>query len=148
MKLKQIKVLGMGFLLIEVASFVVVGHLLGLALTLLLVAGTTMFGFYVFRESGREMAKKMQKAMQEQAVKGLFQDEVHTAPVAAMLLILPGFVSDLVGLVLLIPAVSQRLEARLKKQRSKKSHPTEVIEGECQDMGDSPVNSHSKENKS
>ena len=138
MKLKQMKYIAMTFLLVEVASFVVVGHLLGLALTLLLVAGTTMLGVYVFRQSGREMAQKMQKAMHEQAVKGLLQNEVHIAPLAAMLLIIPGFASDLVGLVLLIPAVSERLEARLKRGRGQKPHAADVIEGECQAVDDAP----------
>ena len=140
MKWRRLKYFTMAFLLIEVSSFIVIGHLLGLLLTLLAVAATTMLGGYLFRQQGREMALKMQKAMQAQAASGLFQNEVHLVPVAAILLIIPGFFSDLVGLVILLPPVRRYLEHRLMKKTRTKAQEASVIEGECRPVDAQPIN--------
>lgn len=97
--------------LIEIGLFVTLGGALGLWLTLALVLGSAMLGVLALRR-GMGPARP---------VRG-FRQLVGSGftVIAALLLILPGFLTSFVGLLLLVPAVQrgvillvgQRLAAR------------------------------------
>ena len=89
--------------LAEIAGFVVVGGWIGLVGVLALVLGTGVAGVVLLRRQGLELAGAMRgpRALQAAGKAGI-------VALAAVMLILPGFLTDVVGLVLLVPAV-QRL---------------------------------------
>jgi len=101
--------------LIEIGLFVTLGGALGLWLTLAVVLGTAMLGTALLRRLGLQAAELRGQV-------NLLRDPV--APVAAsallvlaaLLLILPGFLTDGLGLVLLLPPVRYGLVAVLGRR--------------------------------
>jgi len=91
--------------LAEIAAFILVGRELGIGLTLLLVLASAVSGAILLRIQGLGALKRLQQAAQagtdpgRQLVHGLM------IVIAGFLLVLPGFISDAIGLLLFIPAV-------------------------------------------
>ena len=90
--------------LIEIALFVTVGAWLGLWVTLAIVLGTAVLGVRVLRQQG---LGAMQAYQRDGQTADPLSPLAHGAlkAVAGLLLILPGFLTDTVGLLLLIPQV-------------------------------------------
>ena len=111
--LNKIKYFFIAFFLIEIAGFVIVGELLGLGMTLLLVVLTTAIGIVVLQQQG--MATASQSIQMMQGGRPLNPDEFPNPlkTIAAMLLIIPGFVTDLVGLLLLFVPFRRMVEKRM-----------------------------------
>ena len=91
--------------LAEIAAFIFVGRELGVGKTLLLVLASCVAGVILLRIQGLETLRKIQQAGRTGTDPG--RQLVHGVMilVAAFLLIVPGFISDIVGLLLFIPAV-------------------------------------------
>ncbi len=91
--------------LVEIALFVTVGSALGLGLTLLVVLGTGVLGVAVLRGQGLQTAGRLRAGMASLRgpLAGAGSDVLRM--LAGVLLILPGFLTDALGLLLLVPAV-------------------------------------------
>ncbi|MBW9065480.1 membrane protein FxsA [Rhizobium herbae] len=91
--------------LAEIAAFILVGRELGVGMTLLLVLASAIAGAALLRIQGFGVLRKIQQASRTGTDPG--RQLVHGAMIviAAFLLIIPGFISDVVGLLLFIPAV-------------------------------------------
>lgn len=88
-------------LLIEIAGFIFVGEEIGILATLSLIVLTTLFGVILLRIQGLSLLKNIQhELIQEQAL-----ENNAFIILSAILLILPGFVSDLLGILLLIKPI-------------------------------------------
>lgn len=95
--------------LAEIAGFVVVGRALGLWSTLALVIGTGLLGAFLMRQQGLHLLKKLsQESKQGQIPAGSVVDGAMIV-VAGILLLLPGFITDIVGIALFIPFVRRFL---------------------------------------
>jgi UPF0716 protein FxsA len=99
--------------LIEIALFVVVGGWLTLWPTLALVVLSAMLGSWVIRRQGRVAGLELQRAMSEMRDPGRPLAEGAMVVLAGVLLVLPGFLTDSLGLLLLIPLVRRALLARM-----------------------------------
>jgi len=99
--------------LIEIALFVTLGGARGLWLTLLVVIGTAVLGVALLRRLGYRNAERLRAEM------GRMRDPLGAAgdgvllALAAMLLILPGFLTDALGALLLVPPFRRLLVAQL-----------------------------------
>lgn len=93
----------------EIALLVWVGSRLGLGATFLLVALTSVLGGIVVKRQGLAMWRSARLRLAHGSMPG--GELIHGAMilVAGGLLLLPGFLSDLAGAGLLIPAVRRRL---------------------------------------
>jgi UPF0716 protein FxsA len=91
--------------LAEIASFVVVGKAIGVWATLALVILSAMLGAALLRIQGTGILRRISVETQNGGIPS--RDLVHGAMivVAALLLLLPGFITDIFGLLLFIPAV-------------------------------------------
>ena len=91
--------------LIEIAGFVVVGSEIGALATVGLVIATTILGSVLLRIQGFGIMTRIRETMEKGGEPG--RDLVHGFMVmlAGVLLFLPGFVTDAIGLVLFIPPV-------------------------------------------
>jgi len=91
--------------LVEIALFVTLGGALGLWLTLLVVLGTGILGIVILRRLGYRSAERLRVEM------GRLHDPLGEAgnsllvAIAAILLVLPGFLTDFMGALLLLPPV-------------------------------------------
>lgn len=99
--------------LIEIALFVTIGGWLGLWLTLAIVIGTGILGVSILRRLGLRSADRLRAEMgrMRDTIAGV-GDSVLLS-LAALLLILPGFLTDILGALLLIPPFRRLLTAQI-----------------------------------
>lgn len=96
----------------EIVAFALAVKLLGFGLTVLLMFVTSLLGVAMLRRIGLGAAQQLRRSMASGGTSSsAFVDGTLTA-LGAVLLILPGFVSDAVGLVLATPSLRQALAAR------------------------------------
>ena len=99
--------IGFGLIpLIEIALFVIVGRWIGVWATLALVVLAVVAGSMILRRRGLAAARGLRRFNGLQPVA-----EEALIVVAAILLILPGFLTDLLALALLTPALRRALIA-------------------------------------
>jgi UPF0716 protein FxsA len=97
---------------LEFAAFVTVAENIGLGGALFLGLATSFAGFVLLRQTGEGALEHLRSAISGgRPQKGDMVDGLIRA-LAAVLLILPGFVSDLVGLALAAPSVRQMVARR------------------------------------
>ena len=91
--------------LLEIAGFVLVGQAVGLWATLGLVVLTSIVGAVLLRIQGLGMINRISKDSRAGINPG--RELVHGAMivVAGFLLLLPGFITDLIGLLLFVPFI-------------------------------------------
>ena len=97
--------------LTEIGLFVVIGGAIGLLATLAVVLGSAVLGMAVIRRQGMGAIRGMRGAGMRGG--GVPLAKVGLTTLAGVLLILPGFLTDMVGLVLLVPMVQLRVIAAL-----------------------------------
>ena len=93
--------------LAEIAGFVIVGSEVGVLATIGLILATTVLGAILLRIQGLGAMSRMREAMQTGVSPG--RDMVHAVMImlAGILLILPGFITDTLGILLFIPPVRE-----------------------------------------
>lgn len=90
-----------------------VGHEIGALATLILLAAGFIFGVKLMRSQGLgAMAKSAQSMQSGESPMGAIAEGVVKA-FAGILLILPGFISDLIALIILLPFVRKAFARRL-----------------------------------
>lgn len=94
---------------IEIALFIKAGDWFGLGPTLLMIVLTAIIGVSLLRKQGLSTLSKAQQKMSHGEIPALEMVEGIMLAVAGALLITPGFFTDSVGFLLLIPAMRQYL---------------------------------------
>lgn len=101
--------------LAEIAGFVLVGQWLGVLTTLALVLASSVLGLLVLKSNGVSLAQRLRRPQSdtpEETVKTLVDGTAQV--VGGLLLLLPGFITDIVGLLLLVPLVRTTLWGFIK----------------------------------
>lgn len=90
---------------LEIAGFIVVGSKIGVLATLALVILSIFLGVFLLRLQGFGLVQKIRE--ETAAGRTPKRELVHGVMLvfAAFLLIIPGFITDIIGLLLFIPAV-------------------------------------------
>lgn len=94
-----------GWPLVEIALFVTLGGTIGLWPTLAVVIGTGLLGMAILRKRGMRSFGQLRQTVTLQPKQPLGAGLLTMF--AAVLLILPGFLTDALGLLLLIPPVQR-----------------------------------------
>ena len=87
----------------EIAVFIQVGSRIGVGMTLLLVLASAVFGIWLVRTQGFAAATRVQAMIARGESPALGMLEGLALLAAGVLLVIPGFVTDLAAFVLLIP---------------------------------------------
>jgi UPF0716 protein FxsA len=108
------RLLAAGLILAEIASLIIVGRAFGVLLTLLLVVLAALLGAALLRRQGSDALAGMRGALNRgrDPRPALLRGGFRLA--AALLLIFPGFVGDVVALLLLLPPVQDLIARRFK----------------------------------
>ncbi|WP_028004074.1 FxsA family protein [Sinorhizobium meliloti] len=106
----------LGLPLAEIAGFVAVGREIGVAMTLLLVFASAVAGIMLLRIQGFGVLRRVQEAARTGNDPGLDVLGGVLIFIAAILLIVPGFISDLVGLLIFLPPVRRAIAAFLRRR--------------------------------
>jgi len=107
--------------LAEIVVFVIVAVLLGFGKALALMLATSLAGALVLRAAGRARLKRFRMAATDRTMTGFeAQGGDLLTVLGGILLLIPGFVTDCLGLLLLFPAVRRWLGATVRRvlQRS------------------------------
>lgn len=101
---------------LEVTGFIWVGKLFGLGWTLLLIIASIGAGIVLLREQGFRVANIMMQKMRtgESALPENFM-EMPFVTLGAILLIIPGFFSDIMGLLCLLPPIQRSVVKLLSR---------------------------------
>ena len=119
--------------IVEIYLFIKIGSQIGALNTIFLIIITAVIGLYYAKYEGLNTLRS--------AVKQLIKNEIPVyeiisgaaLAVAALLLILPGFLTDIIGLFIIFPW-SRRIF--FKKIKLKKNNNKNFIEGEYEDIDD------------
>ena len=91
--------------IIEIALFIKVGQTIGLWPTLALVIGAALLGGLLLRQQGVSVLGQLRNNVNTGSMPARTIADAMMIGVAAVFLVLPGFLSDIVALALLVPAV-------------------------------------------
>jgi len=100
-----IPIIILGMPLVEIATFIAVGSQIGVLATLGLIFASAFLGIILVRVQGFSTIQRIRAELDRGGSPG--RDLVHglMIVVAGLLLIIPGFVSDAIGLLLFLPPV-------------------------------------------
>lgn len=104
------------FPVIELAVLIKVGSAIGVLPTLLLVIGTAVIGSFLLRIAGVATAWRARERLARGELPEQEMLEGLLIAVGGGLLILPGFISDLFGLLCLVPFTRRLLVGRIRQR--------------------------------
>jgi UPF0716 protein FxsA len=132
--------------IVELFTLIRVGEAIGFWATLALVLGAAIVGAQIMRRVGYAMLARMQDSLARR--ESPLPDMVHglTLMVAGALLFIPGFVTDAVAVLLLIPSIGSAAGRALwrvllgsgRVTALAGRHDDTVIEGEFRNVPDDP----------
>ena len=126
-----------GIPLIEIYLFIKIGSQIGAFNTVLLILITAVAGVSYARYEGFNTLKSgmSQLIKNEMPIYELISGA--TLAFAALLLIFPGFATDLVGILLVVPITRRLILGKfIKKKQYKKKETNNYIDGEYEDLGE------------
>ncbi len=131
-------ILILGIPLIEIYLFIKVGSQIGALNTILLILSTAIVGIWYARYEGFNTLKSGMSQLVKNELP--LYEIVSGAAIAfaALLLILPGFATDIIGVLLVFPLTRKIILSRYSKRNSTKNKNKEknFIEGEYEDIED------------
>ncbi|HEU5473476.1 MAG TPA: FxsA family protein [Actinophytocola sp.] len=98
---------------VEITVLVLVGNAIGLLPTILLLILASVAGVWLLRREGARTITAYQRAMRERRVPHREMLDGLLIAVAGVLVMVPGFVSDVLALALLLPPVRAMVTRRL-----------------------------------
>jgi UPF0716 protein FxsA len=99
--------------IIEIAIFIKVGQTIGLFPTLGLVIGAAVLGGLLLRQQGLSVLTQLRSNVNSGRMPGKTIADAMMIGLASIFLVLPGFLSDIVALALLLPPVRSWIYATL-----------------------------------
>jgi len=100
---RWIGLLALALPFLEIAGFVWIGGKLGVVLTLIWVLGAMVAGLFLLRRTGMQAVGRLRAALAEGTEPGHSLLDAACFTAAAMLLIVPGFFSDALAVLLMLP---------------------------------------------
>ena len=121
-----------GFPILEIALMIKIGKAVGILNTILLIFFTAIIGIYYARIEGLNTIKSGMVNLYQNKLPFYEMITGASIAIAAMLLILPGFISDFIGFLLLIPFTRKMIINSLfiKKNKAHYKQDEEIIDAE------------------
>ena len=101
--------------LVEIALFIVIGQAIGVLPTLLGIVLTGAVGALVLRWQGTAALREMQFRLQRGEMPARQMGDTMLIGLGGLLLLLPGYFTDLVGLLLLLPFTRELIYRQLAR---------------------------------
>ena len=111
-----VSVIAVTYMLAEIAGFILVGETIGVLPTLGLVVLGMVVGTMLLRRQGFSTLRKVQADLAAGKAPARPLAEGAAQAAGALLIMFPGFVSDLVGIALFVPAVRELLWRSIRRR--------------------------------
>ena len=122
---------------VEIYLFIKIGSQIGAFTTIFLVFFTAVVGVYYARYEGINTLRSGMTQIIKNQIPAHELISGAAIAFAAILLIIPGFATDLIGFLLIIPITRRLILGRLKKKfENKETKKSNFIEGEFEDIED------------
>ena len=126
-----------GIPLIEIYLFIKIGSQIGAFNTVLLILTTAIAGVAYARYEGFNTLKSGMSLLIKNEMPIYELISGATLAFAALLLIFPGFATDLIGILLVIPLTRRLILGKfVKKNQYEKKESKNYIDGEYEDLGE------------
>ena len=102
--------------IIEIALFIWIGGLIGVGMTLLLVVASAILGMAMLRSQGFAQLQRLQASLEGRGDPAAPLAHGAMILLSGILLIIPGFFTDALGLALLVPAIRTLVYDRLRRR--------------------------------
>ncbi len=123
--------------ILEIYLFIKIGSKIGALSTILLIFVTAIIGIFYARYQGLNTLQSGFKELLKNQIPAYEIISGAAIAFAALLLIIPGFATDFMGFMILIPFTRKLIFKRFaNKIHKKKSDRNDFIEGEFQDIED------------
>ena len=120
--------------LVEIFIMIKVGHVVGAFNTILLIAFTAFAGIYYAKLEGLSTLKAGLNQLVKNEIPAYELMSGATIAIGALLLIFPGFLTDLIGLILIVPYTRKLLFRSTISKFKKENFTSNYIEGESSDI--------------
>ncbi|HEV2783394.1 MAG TPA: FxsA family protein [Actinophytocola sp.] len=117
-------------MVVEITVLVLVGQAIGLLPTILLLIAASLLGMWLLRREGARTLASFQEAVRHRRVPQREMVDGGLIAAAGLLVIIPGFVSDVLALFLLFPptrAIVTRRVTRIAERRAESARHGGVI---------------------
>ena len=122
---------------IEIFLFIKIGSQIGAITTVLLIFSTAIIGVYYAKYEGLNTLKSGFAQLRKNETPTYAMISGAAIAFAALLLIIPGFATDVLGFLLIFPISRRFIFNRLaKKFKSKETKKNNFIEGDFEDIDD------------
>jgi len=141
----MVPILAVAFILVplaELAVLIAVGDVIGLLPTLVLLLVVSVAGAWLAKREGLAAWRRFQLALADGRVPTVEVADGAMILLAGALLLTPGFLTDVVGILLLLPptrAMARRLVPRLAERRLRRRGRRVVVEGTARPAGSTRV---------
>ena len=119
--------------LLEIYLFIEIGGQIGAFNTILIILTTAIVGIYFVRLQGLSTLKSGVTQIYKNQIPVYEMMSGAALAVAALLLIIPGFATDVVGFLLIIPLTRNLIFKFIGKKYTKNKIKDDLIEGEYED---------------
>ena len=121
---------------IEIYLFIKIGSKIGALSTILLIFFTAILGLFYARYEGLNTVKSGLAQLIKNQTPAYEMISGAAIAFAALLLIIPGFATDFLGFLILIPFTRKLIFKKFANKIQKKNEKNDFIEGEFQDIED------------
>ncbi|MEM0908221.1 MAG: FxsA family protein, partial [Pseudomonadota bacterium] len=105
----------LGFPIAEIAVFIMVGSAIGVLPTIALIILSAVLGLTLLRNRGLSALSRVRADLENDRVPADALAEAMSVAIAGILLIIPGFITDTIGLLLLLPGVRRGLGRKMSR---------------------------------
>ena len=120
---------------IEIYLLIKIGSKIGAITTILLIFSTAIVGIYYAKYEGLNTLKSGFVQLSRNTLPTYEMLSGATIAFAAILLIIPGFLTDVIGFLLIFPITRKLILSRLSsKLKSRKNEKNNFIDGEFEDI--------------
>ncbi len=119
--------------LIEIYLFIQIGSQIGAFNTILIILLTAVIGIYFVRMEGLNTLRSGVTQIYRNKLPVYELISGAALAMAALLLIIPGFATDIIGFLLILPVTRNLIFNQLGKKYRKEKNKDDLIEGEYED---------------
>lgn len=101
--MKKIQFSMIAVVLLEIATFIIVGNQIGVLNTLLLILLPSIIGLFIAKKQGIQSFQNISNSIENGQPPGIAMIDTFLIFVGGVFFIIPGFLTDVIGLTLLIP---------------------------------------------